>query len=110
MTFTTDNISSFFQDTFSKAMLYDCDRRQFLEGVQQLKDSLVIWHDLRKNPDDLPEKMGLGSKEVYVTFSDGITDFAFYCFDKKCWQRCEDEEIAQGTVIAWTEIPVFKEE
>jgi len=66
------------------------------------------WHDLRKNPLDLPEKMGLGSVEVYVAYEGGVTDFACYRFDKKCWERSEDDEDAVN-VIAWREIPLFKE-
>ena len=82
MTFTTDNIYEFFQNTFSKVMLYHDDKEQFLESIKELKDSLVIWHDLTKNPNDLPEQMGLGSKEVYISDSNGVTDFAYYRFDK----------------------------
>ena len=69
----------------------------------------IQWHDLRKDPKDLPPKMGLGSKEVYVQYdTKGVTDFACYRFDKNIWERSEDDEQAVG-VIAWCEIPQFKE-
>ena len=71
-----------------------------------LKAGRPQWHDLRKDPNDLPEKMGLGSKEVYVAYENGITDFACYRFDKKCWERSENEELAEN-VVAWCEIPHF---
>lgn len=66
------------------------------------------WHNLKLRPYDLPERMGLGSVEVYVAYEGGVTDFACYRFDKKCWERSEDEEEAVN-VIAWREIPLFKE-
>ena len=78
----------------------------FLAG---LKAGRPQWHDLRKDPNDLPEKMGLGSKEVYVAYENGITDFACYRFDKKCWERSENEELAEN-VVAWCEIPTFDKE
>ena len=77
----------------------------FLAG---LKAGRPQWHDLRKNPNDLPEKMSLGSIEVYIEYKDGVTDFAYYRFDKKWWVRSENEELAEN-VIAWCKIPQFKE-
>ena len=77
----------------------------FTVGRQSKED--IVWHDLRINPNDLPERMGLGSKEVYISDSNGITDFACYRFDKKYWERSEDEDVVGGTVIAWCEIPLF---
>lgn len=68
----------------------------------------IHWHDLRKDPNDLPEKMGLGSIEVYIEYKDGVNDFAYYRFDKKRWERSENEQLAVN-VIAWCETPQFKE-
>lgn len=78
----------------------------FLAG---LKAGRPQWHNLRENPNDLPEKMGLGSREVYVAYKDGVTDFAYYRFDKNIWERSEDDEQAVG-VIAWCELPTFDKE
>lgn len=80
----------------------------FKDGAEFGYNKANEWHDLRKNPNDLPEKMGCGSKEVYISYIDGTTDFACYRFDKERWERSEDEEIVTN-VIAWTEIPTFKE-
>lgn len=78
----------------------------FLAGLK----ARLQWHDLRKDPNDLPEKMGLGSVEVYVQYdTKGVTDFACYRFDKNIWERSEDNEQAVG-VIAWCEIPTFDKE
>ena len=85
---------------------YRYAKQSFLAG---LKAGRPQWHDLRENPNDLPERMGLGSKEVYVAYKDGVTDFAYYRFDKKCWERSENEELAEN-VIAWCEIPTFDKE
>ena len=67
------------------------------------------WHDLRKNPDDLADRMGINSKEVYVAYSDNdCTDFASYNFNTGNWERSEDNLIA-SIVIAWCELPKFEE-
>ena len=87
-----------------------CDKAIYVTGfLAGLKAGRPQWHDLRENSNDLPEKMGLGSKEVYVAYKDGVTDFACYRFDKKCWERSENEELAQN-VIAWCELPTFDKE
>ncbi|MBR6135571.1 MAG: hypothetical protein IKQ22_03705 [Clostridia bacterium] len=78
----------------------------FLAGLK----ARLQWHDLRKDPTDLPPRMGLGSEEVYVQYdTKGVTDFACYRFDKNIWERSEDDEQAVG-VIAWCEIPTFDKE
>lgn len=86
------------------------ERREYEERniVESEKGKTNKWHDLRKNPNDLPEKIGPISIEVYVAYECGVTDFACYRFDKKCWERSEDDEEA-GNVIAWREVPLFKE-
>lgn len=85
-------------------------KRLFIQAfLAGLKAGRPQWHDLRKSPNDLPEIMGLGSKEVYVAYKGGVTDFAYYRFDKKCWERSENEELAE-IVIAWCEIPTFDKE
>ena len=97
---------------FDDNVNYPCVLQAITAGVQKGAEfgynKANEWHDLRKNPKDLPEKMGLGSVEVYVAYEGGVTDFACYRFDKKCWERSEDEEEAVN-VIAWREIPTFKE-
>jgi len=86
------------------------ERAGYVKGyIASAIENGIQWHDLRKDPNDLPPKMGLGSKEVYVQYdTKGVTDFACYRFDKNIWERSEDDEQAVG-VIAWCEIPQFKE-
>ena len=97
-----------FQKVKGAPHFYDNAIKQaFLAG---LKAGRPQWHDLRKDKNDLPPRMGLGSEEVYVQYdTKGVTDFACYRFDKNIWERSEDDEQAVG-VIAWCEIPTFDKE
>ena len=66
------------------------------------------WHDLRKNPDDLPEADG-NSESEYVLAMIGTPEWnscewAYYHHDKKLWS------IYEQNVFAWRYIEPFKEE
>ena len=66
------------------------------------------WHDLRKNPDDLPEADG-NSESDYVLVMIGTPEWnsweqAYYHHDKKLWSTYEQN------VFAWRYIEPFKEE
>ena len=66
------------------------------------------WHDLRKNPDDLPEADEYGCSE-YVLVMVGTPEWnsweqAYYHHDKKLWSIYEQD------VFAWRYIEPFKEE
>ena len=67
------------------------------------------WHDLRKNPDDLPEAIGDGYESEYVLVMTGTPEWnsweqAYYHHDKKLWSTYEQN------VFAWRYIEPFKEE
>ena len=67
------------------------------------------WHDLRKNPDDLPEAIGGGYESEYVLVMIGIPEWnhwewAYYHHDKKLWSTYEQN------IFAWRYIEPFKEE
>ena len=67
------------------------------------------WHDLRKNPDDLPEAIGNGYESDYVLVMIGIPEWnhwewAYYHHDKKLWSTYEQN------VFAWRYIEPFEEE
>ena len=67
------------------------------------------WHDLRKNPDDLPEAIGGGDESEYVLVMIGTPEWnsweqAYYHHDKKMWSTYEQN------VFAWRYIEPFKEE
>ena len=66
------------------------------------------WHDLRKNPDDLPEDNGYGCSE-YVLVMIGTPEWnsweqAYYHHGKRLWSTYEQD------VFAWRYIEPFKEE
>ena len=65
------------------------------------KENGVIWHDLRKNPDDLPDT----NRNVYVQTKGGDTGKAYY-HSEDSWQSYQ----VHGIVIAWCEIPKFEVE
>ena len=67
------------------------------------------WHDLRKNPDDLPEAIGGGYESDYVLVMIGTPEWndweqAYYHHGKKMWS------IYEQNVFAWRYIEPFKEE
>ena len=66
------------------------------------------WHDLRKNPDDLPEADG-NSESEYVLAMIGTPEWnsweqAYYHHGKRMWSTYEQN------VFAWRYIEPFKEE
>ncbi len=76
--------------------------------------TVVIWHDLRKNPQDLPEY----HKVVLISFysyqeNKLTTTYCCYC-KHQGWTDPEDNEPypylnKDGVVIAWCELPEFEE-
>ena len=66
------------------------------------------WHNLRKNPDDLPEAIGDGYESDYVLVMIGTPEWnsweqAYYHHGKKMWSTYEQD------VLAWRYIEPFKE-
>ena len=67
------------------------------------------WHDLRKNPDDLPEAIGGGHESDYVLVMVGIPEWnsweqAYYHHGKRLWSTYEQN------IFAWRYIEPFEEE
>ena len=81
----------------------------FEEAIKALeKADKYRWHDLRKNPDDLPEDNGYGKSE-YVLVMIGTPEWnsweqAYYHHGKRLWTTYEQN------VFAWRYIEPFKEE
>ena len=72
------------------------------------KTNKYRWHDLRKNPDDLPEADG-NSESDYVLVLIGTPEWnsweqAYYKHDKRMWSTYDQN------VFAWRYIEPFKEE
>ena len=67
------------------------------------------WHDLRKNPDDLPEAIEDGYESEYVLVMTGTPEWnnhewAYYHHGKRLWSTYEQN------VFAWRYIEPFEEE
>ena len=67
------------------------------------------WHDLRKNPDDLPEAIGGGYESDYVLVMIGTPEWngweqSYYHHGKRLWSTYERD------VFAWRYIEPFKGE
>ena len=87
------------------------DIREFNKTVTAAleKADKYRWHDLRKNPDDLPEGFEGSYESDYVLVMIGIPEWnhwewAYYHHDKKLWSTYEQN------VFAWRYIEPFKEE
>ena len=75
--------------------------RDYLAG---LKAGRPQWHDLRKDPKDLP-KNGV---RVLVLLEDKLYEISRISTDNS-W-ICTDYYTGEDTVIAWCEIPTFDKE
>ena len=67
------------------------------------------WHDLRKNPDDLPEGFEGSYESEYVLVMTGTPEWnsweqAYYKHDKRMWSTYEQN------VFAWRYVEPFEEE
>ena len=81
----------------------------FEEAIRALlKADKYRWHDLRKNPDDLPEAIGGGYESEYVLVKTGCFEWcdmemAYYSYAKRQWS-------IDNYVLAWRYIEPFEEE
>ena len=86
---------------------------EYYEAIEMAVDALeksdkYRWHDLRKNPNDLPEADG-NSESDYVLVMIGTPEWnsweqAYYHHGKRLWSTYEQN------VFAWRYIEPFKEE
>lgn len=79
---------------------YKARKQSFRDGAKWGTEHAIEWHDLRKNPDDLPKEKGT---------------YWVYCYslgyEKLCYMAVP-YDVGWGTldkVIAWCELPKFKE-
>lgn len=87
---------------------------EYYEAIEMAVDALekadkYRWHDLRKNPDDLPEAIGGGYESDYVLVMIGTPEWnsweqAYYHHGKRLWSTYEQD------VFAWRYIEPFEEE
>ena len=87
---------------------------EYYEAIEMAVDALkkadkYRWHDLRKNPDDLPEGFECGYESEYELVMIGTPEWnsweqAYYHHGKKLWSTYEQN------VFAWRYIEQFKED
>ena len=94
---------------------------EYYEAIEMAVEALekadkYRWHDLRENPDDLPEAIGGGYESEYVLVMIGTPELmigtpewnsweqAYYHHGKRLWSTYEQN------VFAWRYIEPFKEE
>ena len=79
--------------------------REYNCALEGLKAGRPQWHDLRKDPNDLPKaEEGL----VLVMSKNGTPDLSCISTDKRWF--CTDYYTGEYKVIAWCEIPTFDKE
>ncbi len=91
-------------DIFEKEKV-ECELKQaFLAGLK----AKTQWHDLRKNPDDLPEDCStvlaidnLDDKEISM--------YEFICSNQWEWLPRRIAVLSNEQIIAWCEIPTFED-
>jgi len=81
---------------------YDSMQQAFLAG---LKAGRPQWHDLRKDPNDLPK----ATTPVLVILESGVPYVSWISSDKGWW-FCTNYYTGEDKVIAWCEIPTFDKE
>ena len=118
------------EEMWNKKGYFDCTDSDpqsygngYIEGyIDGAKENIPVWHDLRKNPDDLPPPTGF-FKDYLVAFigapsscvaGEVVTEQKTWDYDAMKWREIEGgEDIPyfdkKGVVIAWCEIPKFEE-
>ena len=71
----------------------------FLAGLKAARQEM--WHDLRKDPNDLPE--------IYMSVLNQNGMNVMYDYTNKVWRNDDADEYICDDPIAWCEIPTFKE-
>ena len=80
------------------------DTRRKVAYLAGLHEGQPKWHDLRKDPNDLP-KLNKTDMSDYVITDRGVS---YYNGRLKSWYIQNDYRLSDN-VIAWCEIPQFKE-
>lgn len=88
-----------YEDNYGLLDWYHEFVREFNKRLKE--NQKLLWHDLRKNPNDLPESDK--EKMYYVTDKDGRYSLARYYCDT--WS---DTDIIEN-ILAWYELPKFEE-
>ncbi len=79
-------------------------KQAFLAGLK----AKTQWHDLRKNPKDLPDS----NRDVLIVYEDceDYPSIGYFSKRNEGWLEYPDEDDVYETIIAWCELPIFKGE
>ena len=78
---------------------FEASKEGFLAGLKAARKEM--WHDLRKNPNDLPE--------IYMGVLNQNGMNVVYDYTNKVWRNDNAIECICDDPIAWCEIPTFEE-
>lgn len=107
--YTKDEKYESIHDVINAATINSITKKQVLNVVSWLfnKQQKYRWHDLRKNPADLPED----NKDVLVTIKGGCVNRTWH--DSCGWRNATAKKAryySNDRVIAWKEIEEFENE
>lgn len=88
-----------------------CDKAKYILKRLNEKIEKYRWHDLRKNPDDLPPEE-LFFKSLLCVNDQGyyLTDCDLHYSEDAGWFESESDGVYITNVIAWREIEPFEED
>lgn len=75
---------------------FEASKEGFLAGLKAVRKEM--WHDLRENPNDLPEDCAINQDGKRV----------LYDHINKVWRNDDADEYICDDPIAWCEIPTFE--
>ena len=88
------------EDEFERLEMFDENVEEaYLAGLKAARQEM--WHDLRKNPNDLPE--------IYMGVLNQNGMNVVYDYTNKVWRDDNADEYICDDPIAWCEIPTFEE-
>ena len=88
------------EDEFERLEMFDENVEEaYLAGLKAARQEM--WHDLRKNPNDLPE--------IYMGVLNQNGMNVVYDYTNKVWRNDNAIECICDDPIAWCEIPTFEE-
>lgn len=106
--YTKDEKYEAIHDVINAATINGITKRQVLDVASYLfeEQNKYRWHDLRKNPDDLPED----NKQVLVSVKDGCIHRTWH--DSHGWRNRNSKirYYSDKSVLAWREIEEFESE
>lgn len=106
--YTKDEKYEAIHDVINAATINGITKRQVLDVVSYLfeEQNKYRWHDLRDNPNDLPED----NKQVLVSIKDGCIHRTWH--DSHGWRNRNSKirYYSDKSVLAWREIEEFESE